>query len=159
MPFFVTQNKQWYLSSVQIPFGGAHHFFPCEGSNQRSTCGENHPNLWSAASGESVSIFIGFKTDSNAASGVSLCFSVALQHLDGIFSYVPSTVPSTKKKWPCQQHPELFVRLFLDVLALASSSAVGVPKLGSKAKVSRARLDMAWSFKGVAWPSGCVVAT
>lgn len=79
------------MISVQcpIPFGGAHHFFPCEGSNQRSTCGENHPNLWSAASGESVSIFIGFKTDSNAASGVSLCFSVALQHLDGIFSYVP----------------------------------------------------------------------
>ena len=31
------------MISVQcpIPFGGAHHFFPCEGSNQRSTCGEN----------------------------------------------------------------------------------------------------------------------
>ena len=158
MPFFVTQNKQWYLSRVQYRLEVRTIFFHAKARINEALAVKTSKSLISR-SGESVSIFIGFKTDSNAASGVSLCFSVALQHLDGIFSYVPSTVPSTKKKWPCQQHPELFVRLFLDVLALASSSAVGVPKLGSKAKVSRARLDMAWSFKGVAWPSGCVVAT
>ena len=140
------------MISVQcpIPFGGAHHFFPCEGSNQRSTCGENIQISDQPIRGIGINfhrIQNGFKC---RIWGLTMSLSVALQHLDGIFSYVPSTVPSTKKKWPCQQHPELFVRLFLDVLALASSSAFGVPKLGSKAKVSRARLDMAWSFKGVA---------
>lgn len=76
MPFFVTQNKQWYLSSVQYRLEVRTIFFHAKARINEALAVK-------------TSIFIGFKTDSNAASEGSLCFSVALQHLDGIFSYVP----------------------------------------------------------------------
>lgn len=72
MPFVVTQNKQWYLSSVQYRLEVRTIFFHAKARINEALAVKTSKSLISR-SGESVSIFIGFKTDSNAASGVSLC--------------------------------------------------------------------------------------